>query len=97
MTASIPDRLPFRGTFGAHRPEQLRPLALPPAPMPSHDGGRPLKAWRYVGVFGPELMLCALVRSSYRQPFGAFSGELPGGLATLTEGLGVMERHEAWW
>jgi hypothetical protein len=26
--------------------------------MPSHDGGRPLKAWRYVGVFGPDLMLC---------------------------------------
>jgi hypothetical protein len=26
--------------------------------MPSHDGLRPLKAWRYVGVFGPELMLC---------------------------------------
>lgn len=27
--------------------------------MPSHQGLRPLKAWRYVGVFGPELMLCA--------------------------------------
>lgn len=27
--------------------------------MPSHFGRRPLKAWRYVGVFGPELMLCA--------------------------------------
>jgi hypothetical protein len=26
--------------------------------MPSHDRGRPLKAWRYVGVYGPELMLC---------------------------------------
>jgi hypothetical protein len=26
--------------------------------MPSHDGLRPLKAWRYVGVFGAELMLC---------------------------------------
>ncbi|MGI9184112.1 MAG: DUF2804 domain-containing protein [Solirubrobacteraceae bacterium] len=26
--------------------------------MPSHAGLRPLKAWRYVGVFGPELMLC---------------------------------------
>jgi hypothetical protein len=33
-------------------------LVLPPAPMPSHDGVRPLKAWRYVGVYGPELMLC---------------------------------------
>ena len=27
--------------------------------MPSRDGSRPLKAWRYVGVYGPELMLCA--------------------------------------
>ena len=34
-------------------------LALPPAPMPGRHGLRPLKAWRYVGVFGPELMLCA--------------------------------------
>lgn len=37
-----------------------------------------------------------LVRSTYRQPFGVFSGELPGGLA-LAEGYGVMEEHEAWW
>ncbi len=26
--------------------------------MPSRQGRRPLKAWRYIGVFGPELMLC---------------------------------------
>jgi Protein of unknown function (DUF2804) len=26
--------------------------------MPSRRGLRPLKAWRYVGVFGPELMIC---------------------------------------
>ena len=37
-----------------------------------------------------------LVRSSYRQPFGEFSGELPGGLR-LAEGFGVMESHEVWW
>jgi hypothetical protein len=55
--------LPYRGTFGADRPTHLGSLALPPAPMPSHDRLRPLKAWRYVGVFGPELMLClGLVR-----------------------------------
>ncbi|TML97847.1 MAG: DUF2804 family protein [Actinobacteria bacterium] len=36
-----------------------------------------------------------LVRSRYRQPFGAFSGELPGGV-TLAEGYGVMEEHQAW-
>jgi hypothetical protein len=37
-----------------------------------------------------------IVASSYRQPFGTLSGELPGGLR-LAEGLGVMERHTARW
>jgi hypothetical protein len=37
-----------------------------------------------------------VVRSSYRQPFGTFSGELPGGLR-LAEGYGVTEEHDAWW
>jgi len=37
-----------------------------------------------------------LVRSSYRQPFGTFSGVLPGGLE-LAEGYGVMEDHDVWW
>ncbi len=37
-----------------------------------------------------------LIRSRYRQPFGTFSGALPGGLE-LAEGYGVMEAHEAWW
>ncbi len=50
--------LPYRGAFGAPRPPALGALALPPSPMPSHLGGRALKAWRYVGVYGPELMLC---------------------------------------
>jgi hypothetical protein len=37
-----------------------------------------------------------VVRSSYRQPFGEFSGELPGGFR-LSEGLGVMEWHDVRW
>jgi hypothetical protein len=37
-----------------------------------------------------------LVRSRYRQPFGTFSGTLPGGIA-LGQGYGVMEDHDAWW
>jgi hypothetical protein len=37
-----------------------------------------------------------LLRSSYRQPFGTFSGALPGGVA-LAEGYGVMEEHDVWW
>lgn len=37
-----------------------------------------------------------LMRSHYRQPFGAFSGELPGDLGPV-EGLGVMEEHDVRW
>jgi hypothetical protein len=37
-----------------------------------------------------------VMRSRYRQPFGTFDGELPGGLR-LAEGYGVMEQHEVWW
>src|SRR3954454_20051050 len=36
-------------------------LPLPPARMPILRGGRPLKRWRWVGCFGPEVMLCAAV------------------------------------
>ena len=51
-------RLPYRGAFGAPRPASLSALPLPPAPMPARLGTRPLKAWRYIGIFGPELMIC---------------------------------------
>jgi Protein of unknown function (DUF2804) len=37
-----------------------------------------------------------LMRNRYRQPFGEFSGRLPGGLA-LAEGYGVMEEHDVVW
>ncbi len=37
-----------------------------------------------------------LVRYSYVQPLGTFSGELEGGLR-LSKGLGVMEHHDARW
>ena len=36
------------------------------------------------------------VRYTYRQPFGTFSGTLPGGVE-LESGLGVMEHHDATW
>jgi hypothetical protein len=59
--------------FGYPRPATLDGLRLPPEPMPSHDRGRPLKAWRYVGVYGAEVMLClASVRiGPARQAFWA--------------------------
>lgn len=37
-----------------------------------------------------------LVESEYRQPFGTFSGSLPG-VGAVTGGLGVMEHHRARW
>jgi hypothetical protein len=37
-----------------------------------------------------------LFRSTYRQPFGTFAGDLPGGLP-LAEGFGVMEEHDVHW
>lgn len=40
-----------------------------------------------------ELLLFA---SDYRQPFGAATGTLPGGIE-LARGSGVMERHRARW
>jgi hypothetical protein len=43
-----------------------------------------------------ERLNLVLVRSSYRQPFGAFTGELPGARA-LDEAYGVMEDHDVWW
>jgi hypothetical protein len=33
-------------------------LPLPPARMPAFRARRPLKRWRYVAVYGPDLMLC---------------------------------------
>lgn len=48
------DELPWRG------PAPGRPdLPLPPGPMPLLRRGRSRKRWRYVGVYGPEVMLCA--------------------------------------
>jgi uncharacterized protein DUF2804 len=47
--ASLPVRGPDARALG---------LPLPPARMPLWRDGRPLKRWRYVGVYGPELMLC---------------------------------------
>jgi len=48
------DALPWRGP-GPDRP----PLPLPPERMPLLRGGRPLKAWRWAGAFGPDVMVVA--------------------------------------
>ena len=46
--------IPWRGP-GPGRPD----LPLPPAPMPLRRDGGLRKRWRYVGLYGEELMLCA--------------------------------------
>jgi hypothetical protein len=70
---SLAPHQPYRGAYGAARPVALSAVALPPEPMPSHRGLRPLQAWRYVGFFGPELMACvASIRiGAMRQAFYA--------------------------
>jgi hypothetical protein len=45
---------PWRGP-GPGQPD----LPLPPEPMPIFRGGRVRKRWRYLAVYGPEVMLCA--------------------------------------
>jgi Protein of unknown function (DUF2804) len=86
--------LPYRGAFGAPRPAELSSLALPPAPMPSRHDLRPLKAWRYVGIFGPELMLClAAVRiGPARQTFWAVWDRPRGRLDQATS----LSRNSVW-
>ena len=37
-----------------------------------------------------------LMSSDYEQPFGTFTGALPGA-GELREGCGVMERHAVAW
>ncbi|MDO8209439.1 DUF2804 family protein [Conexibacter sp. CPCC 206217] len=49
---------PYRARYGGARPASIAALALPPARMPLRRGTRPLKQWRYVGVYGDQLMLC---------------------------------------
>lgn len=48
------ETLPWRGP-GEGRPD----LPIPPARMPLRSHGQNRKRWRYVGVYGDELMLCA--------------------------------------
>ena len=40
------------------RDRRRRGWPVPPAGMPLLRGRRPLKRWRYVGLYGPDVMLC---------------------------------------
>lgn len=66
---------------------------VPPDPMPARQGLRPLKRWRYVGVFGPDAMFCAgTVRvGPVPQVFWALWDRRSGALDTETR-LGTSRR-----
>jgi hypothetical protein len=59
------------------------------------DGGR-LEFTEWPGAVREDRTNLLILRSHYRQPFGTFSGDLPGGLH-LAESYGVMESHFAVW
>ena len=54
-------------------------LVLPPESMPRWRAGRPLKRWRYVGVYTPELMLCVGDARVGPVPQRFWAVALPGG------------------
>jgi hypothetical protein len=61
-------------------------LPLPPGRMPAWRRGRPLKRWRYVAVYSPELMLCVGDARVAGLPERWWAVALPDG--SLREGAG---------
>ena len=77
------------------RPRELEPVSFADdlSAVEFSEGGRlAFQEWSA----REERMNMLLLRSRYRQPFGTFEGELPGGLR-LAEGYGVMEEHDVYW
>jgi Protein of unknown function (DUF2804) len=67
-------------------------LPLPPARMPAFRARRPLKRWRYVAVYGPELMLCVGDARIAGMPQRWWAVALPDGTLherTTARGLGA--------
>src|SRR5215204_2125447 len=75
--------LPARGNA-----VQKLDLPFPPKRMPLLRRGRPLKRWRYVGVYGPELMLCVGAARVAGIPQRWWAVALPDG--TLHEGADAV-------
>jgi Domain of unknown function (DUF2804), C-terminal len=73
---------------------------VPPERMPLFRGSRPLKRWRYVGVFGERLMICAasVQVGPARQTFWAVferKDALKGTGGALTERTRLIPRRGA--
>ncbi|MDQ4071954.1 MAG: DUF2804 domain-containing protein [Actinomycetota bacterium] len=86
-------------SFSAARGPSVRELglALPPQRMPLWRHGRPLKRWRYLGVYTPELMLCvgdARIGPVPRRWWAVAepSGELLGRSSTRRAGVSLGAR-----
>lgn len=73
-------------------PQEVGPVPI--APDLSRAGDLEFHEWP--GSARVDDTNALLFRSRYRQPFGSFSGALPGGIE-LAEGYGVMESHEVTW
>lgn len=61
-------------------------------------GGRPLKRWRYVGVFGPQLMLCAAhvrVGPGHQSFWAAWDGAVLHGRTRTFGGHGRVQLSSA--
>jgi len=84
------DGLPARGSA-----VRRLGLALPPDQMPALRGRRPLKRWRYVGVYTPELMLCVGEARVGPIPMRWWAVALPGGelRERTTTGRGGVSLH----
>jgi hypothetical protein len=82
------DGLPVRGAA-----VRELDLPLPPAQMPRFRSGRPLKRWRYLGVYTSELMLCVGNARVAGVPQRWWAIALPGGtlLERTTAGRGGIE------
>ena len=104
------DRLAWNLVAGIHDAERDsersvwvngEPREVPPAEFADDLSGISLAGGAGELRFEPwaareENVNLVLMRSRYRQPFGAFSGALPG-VGELSEGYGVMEEHDVLW
>jgi Protein of unknown function (DUF2804) len=66
-------------------------LPLPPGRMPLFRRGRPLKRWRYVGIYAPELMLCVGDARVAGMPQRWWAVALPDGSLFEGSGSGPIE------
>ena len=65
------------------------------AQMPLFRRGRPLKRWRYVGVFGEEFMICAASGPGGAGPTDVLGGARARQQATIAERTRMLPRRGA--